>query len=502
MYEQHLTSGAGPRVLFLASEAYPLAKTGGLADVCGALPAALAGLGADIRVMIPGYPQALDSAIDKRVIRAADLPEGRLVAGRMPMSDLPVILFDCPALYDRQGGLYQDGDGRDWQDNDRRFAMFCRAAAAVALGRTALGWQPRIIHANDWHTGVLPALLRFSGKPHPKTVFTIHNLAFQGNFPLAVFPGLGLPPEALSPEGVEFYGRVSFLKAGIRYSDRLTTVSPNYAREILTEEHGCGFEGLLRSRAPDLVGILNGVDYAVWDPAHDAELPCRYSADALAGKAQCKAALRAEIGLPDDTDAPLMIYVNRLTEQKMADVVLKALPRLVANGAQVVVHGEGDRDLEQGFLDMAQLHPRHVAVRVGYGEPLAHRMTAGADLSLTPSRFEPCGLTTMYAMRYGALPVTRPVGGLADTVEDAGVEEGSGFVFGGTTVDGLADCVSRAVDWYGDHAAWRPLQRRAMRRDFGWERSARRYLELYAGLLRDDRAPQPVEETAREAMAG
>jgi starch synthase len=398
-----------------------------------------------------------------------------------------VLLYDCPALFTRGGGLYQDADGHDWPDNDRRFGMFCRAAVAVALGRTTLGWRPDLVHANDWHTGLVPALLSYSGEAAPKTVFTIHNLAFQGNFSLAAFTGLGLPPEALSAEGIEFYDRVSFMKAGLRFGDRLTTVSPTYAREILTAEHGCGFEGLLRTRARDLVGILNGIDHAVWDPAIDADLPVRYSAAAPGGKAACKNALRAEMGLMDG-EAPLMIYANRLTHQKMADVVLEAVPRLVANGAQVVIHGEGERELEQGFLELARAHPHNVAVRLGYTEPLAHRMHAGADLSLTPSRFEPCGLTTMYAMRYGALPVTRPVGGLRDTVDDVGAHgagggEGSGFVFGETTADGLTRCVRRATDWYRKRGAWDSLQRNAMLRDFGWERSAQRYIELYDELL-------------------
>ena len=254
------------RVLFVASEAYPLAKTGGLADVSGALPAMLARLGIDVRVMLPGYPQALDLALDKHIV-AFDLPEGRLIAASMPGTGIPVLLYDCPALFARGGGLYQDADGRDWPDNDRRFGMFCRAAVAVALGRTTLGWRPHLVHANDWHTGLVPALLSYSGEAAPKTVFTIHNLAFQGNFSLAAFTGLGLPPEALSAEGIEFYDRVSFMKAGLRYGDRLTTVSPTYAREILTVEHGCGFEGLLRTRARDLVGILNGIDESLWDLA-------------------------------------------------------------------------------------------------------------------------------------------------------------------------------------------------------------------------------------------
>jgi starch synthase len=498
-----------PRVLFVSSEAYPLAKSGGLADVCSALPATLAGLGVDIRIMIPGYPSALDSLRGKHIVETyRDTASGldcRLAAGLMPDSGLPVLLLDCPALFRRDGGLYQDGGGADWRDNHRRFAALCAAAARVALGRTGLAWRPDIVHGNDWHTGPLFALLRQSGAARPKTVLTIHNLAFQGIFPLDVFPDLGLAAESLSPDGMEFYGQLSFLKAGIRYSDRITTVSPNYAREILTAEQGCGLEGLLRSREADLVGILNGVDYGVWCPSTDTELPWRYTPDALQGKIACKEALQQEMGLPVAPDAPLMIYVNRLTHQKMADVLLQAIPAAVATGAQIIVHGAGDRAYEESFADLARRHPTQIQARIGYHESLAHRLHAGADIALTPSRFEPCGLTTMYAMRYGALPVTRRVGGLADTVRDAdaqaqgqdgapGAPDGTGFLFEAASANELAACMRRAVDWYGNDAIWQPLQRRAMRRDFGWERSAHRYLALYEALMAD--APAAASEQA------
>ncbi|TXL72745.1 glycogen synthase GlgA [Vineibacter terrae] len=488
MDDRHRIAGSAPRILFVSSEVFPLAKTGGLADVSSALPAALSCLGADVRVMLPGYSQALDLAGCLDVVSGCELPDGRLLMGRLPDSGVPIILFDAPALFAREGGIYQDSDRKDWPDNDHRFAAFCRAAAFVALGRTTLGWRPQIVHANDWHTGMISAFLHFSGQIRPKTVFTIHNLAFQGNFPLTAFSNLGLPSEALSPEGIEFYNQISFIKAAIRYSDRLTTVSPTYAREILTPEHGCGLDGLLRARAADLTGILNGVDYDVWDPANDTELPCPYSHDDLAGKDDCKASLRHEMGLSQAVGAPLIGYVNRLTHQKMADVVLDVVPRIVANGAQIVVHGKGDRAFEERFESVARAHPDNVAVRLGYTEALAHRIVGGCDLSLTPARFEPCGLTTMYAMRYGALPVTRAVGGLVDTVEDAGTvnaddDLGSGFAFARATVDDMEDSLIRASSWYHDSDAWKRLQRRAMLRDFGWKRSAQRYLELYAALL-------------------
>ncbi|MBV9522466.1 MAG: glycogen synthase GlgA, partial [Alphaproteobacteria bacterium] len=489
-----------------SAESFPLAKTGGLGDVCSALPAALAQLGADVRLMIPAYPQALDTILHKRVVaefsNLLGEPGCRLLAGYMPDSRLPVLLMDVPQLFRRAGGLYQDADGQDWRDNHRRFAVLCHAAAQVALGSVLPGWRPDIVHANDWHTGLLPALLRQGGPGAPKSVFTIHNLAFQGNFPTQVFPELGLAAETLSPEGLEFYGQVSFLKAGIRYSDRLTTVSPSYAREILTPEHGCGLEGLLRRRAADLVGILNGVNYDIWCPSRDAELPRQYTPDELSGKEACKAALQQEAGLPERPEAPLMIFVNRLTHQKMADIVLEGIPAAAAAGAQIIVHGEGDRAFEAGFIALARQFPEQVVTRIGYAEPLAHRMHAGADIALTPSRFEPCGLTTMYAMRYGAVPVTRSVGGLADTVRDAdcareGMAHGTGFVFDEPSVEELASCMRRAIQRFADGEAWRPLQRRAMKRDFGWERSARRYFAVYEGVLAS-KAPAPAAVASAE----
>jgi starch synthase len=488
MDEGRLCADLAPRVLFVSTEAFPLAKTGGLADVSGALPAALSRLGADIRIMLPGYSQALDLARGLKIVDACDFPDGRLLMGHMPDSGITVIFFDAPSLFRRAGGLYQDDGGQNWPDNDRRFAAFCRAAALVGLGRTALGWRPQIVHANDWHTALVPAYLWCGSETLPRTVFTIHNLAFQGNFPMAAFPSLGLPGEVLSSDGIEFHKQISFIKAGIRYSDRLTTVSPTYAREILRPEHGCGLDGLLRTRAADLVGILNGVDYGVWDPANDAALAHRYSADDLAGKDGCNAALRREMGFSHDGGAPLIAYVNRLTHQKMADVVLDALPRLVANGVQVVVHGEGDSSFEERFSNAARACPENIAVRTGYNESLAHRIMGGCDLALTPARFEPCGLTTMYAMRYATLPVTRAVGGLADTVEDAGVMKpepigGSGFTFDEATAGDLEQCLVRAASWYRDNSAWKRLQHNAMLRDFSWERSARRYLEVYGALI-------------------
>jgi starch synthase len=487
-------SSPAHRVLFVSSEVFPVAKTGGLADVASALPATLARLRTDVRLMLPGYSEALDRVLGKRVVATSmDVPgNGRLIAARMPDTGLPVYLYDAPALYRRGGSLYQDGSGQDWPDNHLRYAALSHAAAHVARDRLGLGWRPDIVHGNDWHTGLLPALLAASPEPRPATVFTIHNLAFQGNFNFGVLPDLSLPADIAHQDGIEFFGQISFLKAGIRYADRLTTVSPTYAREILTPENGCGLDGLLRARAHDLVGILNGVDYRIWDPARDDALACKYDANDVSGKQQCKADVQDELGL-ERSDRPLVIFVNRFTHQKMADVMLAALPALVESGAQIVLHGQGERRLEDGFrAAAANAGGAHLAVRVGYDETFARRLNAAADMSMTASRFEPCGLTTMYAMRYGALPVTRHVGGIADTVvdpdSDLATDTGaSGFVFKDDTPDQMVEGVRRASRWFRSHN-WRDIQQSAMRRDFGWERSARRYQELYGALAGDRRS--------------
>ncbi|HVB68873.1 MAG TPA: glycogen synthase GlgA [Acetobacteraceae bacterium] len=479
------------RVLFATGELFPLAKTGGLGDASAALPAALAGLGVDIRPILPGYVSALDATRAKRTL--GPLPAGgTLLLGRTPDTGLPVYLLDWPDLFRRPGGPYQDSDKRDWSDNLHRFAAFCAAAAHVALRGDGGSWRPDLVHANDWHTGLLPAFLALHAGPRPRSVFTIHNLAFQGNFPLDAARALGLPDALLSPEGAEFYGQLSCLKAGIRYADRLTTVSPTYAREILTPDYGCGMDGLLRARAGDLTGILNGIDKVLWNPAEDAALPAGYDADDLAGKRAVKVAVQQELGFDPAADVPLVVGVNRLTQQKMADVVLAALPALIDQGGldqgvQVALHGEGDPELEAALRAAAAGHAGRLAVRIGYREALAHRLLAAADIALTPSRFEPCGLTTMYAMRYGALPVTRPVGGLADTVTDIDTTQperatGTGFTFIDPTPEALTACMARAGALFRDRPAWRRCQRNAMLRDFGWGTSARRYLELYGAL--------------------
>lgn len=477
------------RVLFAAAEAFPLAKTGGLADVVGALPVALSKLGTDVRIMLPGYEHALDLARGLSVVAGGDLPDERLLSGWMPDTGLPVLLFDAPDFFKRGGHPYMDEQGHPWPDNDRRYAAFCRAAAQVALGRTGLGWRPEIVHAHDWQTGLLPAYMHFSAEAHPRTVFTIHNLAFQGNFPMSSFPALGLPAEAATQDGIEFHDQLSFLKAGILYSDRVTTVSPNYAREIMTPEFGCGLDGLLRARRADFSGILNGIDDRIWDPANDPHLAQRFSAGDPTGKRACKQALLRQMNLPPDMDVPVIASVNRLTHQKMADVLLDVLPHLVDHGAMfVVIHGQGDRSYETDFLTAARHHAGNVSVRIGYDEGLAHQVFAGADMFLSLARFEPCGLTAMYAMRYGAIPIASPVGGMVDSVEDAGELEtepgcGTGFLCDGNDVEALDRAVARAVSWYRAGDAWTRLRHRAMSKDLCWDGSAHSYSRLYGDLV-------------------
>jgi len=479
------------RVLFVSSEIYPLVKTGGLADVSAALPKVLTALGVEMQLLLPGYPKAIESAADKSVkVELADFMGAgpmRLISALTPDTALPLWLVDCPSLFWRSGGPYQDENEQDWPDNAQRFAVFNHVAARLSLGLLLPNWRADIVHANDWHAGLLPAIVAGTSGQRPATVFTMHNLAFQGLFPAGLYPQLGLPGDSLIPEGLEFYGKISFLKAGISYSDRLTTVSPTYAREILTAEYGCGLEGLLQRRAKDLVGILNGADYRIWDPATDAHLPANFNLQNIAGKRVCKTALQAELGLEVDAEAALVVLVSRITEQKMADVVAVALPRIIESGAQCALVGDGDCLLEERFELAARHHPGQIAVRIGYEEPLAHRVLAAGDILLHPARFEPCGLTQLYAMRYGTLPVVRNTGGLCDTIVDTAersVRQGTatGFAFESANSADMLLCIERALALYRQPLAWRKVQRQAMAQDFGWSESARRYLALYHDL--------------------
>jgi len=495
------------RVLFASAEAFPLVKTGGLGDVSGALPRALRELGIDVRLILPAYRQALSALADKSVVAQIPSRNGtiHLIGGRMPGRGLPVWLVDAPALYDRPGTPYRDEAGCEWPDNAQRFATFCHMAAHLARGELVSGWQADVVHANDWHAGLLPPLLAKQPGYRPATVFTIHNLAYQGLFPPSVLPSIGVSGDLFTPDGIEFHGKVSFLKAGIRFSDRITTVSPSYAREILTPDYGCGLDGLLRARANDLSGILNGVDYDVWNPSHDEYLAANFTADDLSGKRACKLALQRELGLTVDPDRPLIAWLSRITDQKMADVVYHALHMILERDVQLALLGEGDPVLEAKLQDSAQHYRGRLAVRIGYEEPLAHRLQAGADLLLHPSRFEPCGLTPLYAMRYGTLPIVRHVGGLSDTIVDATewtIRGGSatGFAFREPTTSAMLGCLDRAIAFHARPTRWHRMQRRAMSRHFDWSESARRYFAIYrkiapnAAVVHFERDPPPLAQ--------
>lgn len=469
-------------VLFVTSEAYPLAKSGGLADVSSALPEALRRQGIDVRLLLPGYPSALAMLKNPRVEGQLEpllgICDAALISGYLPNMQAPVWLVHAPSLYSRNGGLYQDEGGQDWTDNALRFAFLAHVAVRVARG--LVGWIPDIVHANDWHAGLLPLLLSREPRAKPATVFTIHNLAYQGNFPKEMLFTLGIPESSFNPDGLEFYGQISFLKAAIRYADRLTTVSPTYAKEVLTPEFGCGLDGVLRGRANDFSGILNGIDHEIWNPATDAYLPRPYSARDIAGKRLCKADLQRACGLEENANIPVIGFVSRLVHQKMADVLAEALPSISEARAQFILVGEGDPSFEAAFRQLGSQYPGNVAIRIGYEEGCAHRLQAGADILLAPARFEPCGLTQLYALRYGTVPVARRTGGLNDTVRDAGQgKQGNGFTFDEPTVAGLLGAIGRALAAYQEPLSWRRLQLEGMAEDFSWNASATRYISLY-----------------------
>lgn len=479
----------GPLVLSVASEVFPLAKTGGLADVAGALPPALALEGIAVRTLLPGYPGVLEALPDAQAVHAwPDLHGGpaRLLAARAQGLDL--LVLDAAHLYARPGSPYVDPDGKDWPDNAQRFAAL--GAAAAELGRGLLpAFRPDIVHAHDWQAGLAPAYLHYGGSPRPRTVMTVHNIAFQGRFPASLLDSLGLPPHAFSIEGVEYFGGIGYLKAGLALADRITTVSPRYAMEIRTPEFGMGLDGLLRRRAGVLTGILNGIDTQYWNPATDPHLASRFDARRIGERSANKAALQARLGLDPQPEAPLFGVVSRLTWQKGVDVLLGSTPDLVALGAQLALVGTGEAALEADAQAAARAYPGRVAVRVGFDESLAHLVQGGADALLVPSRFEPCGLTQLCALRYGALPVVARVGGLADTVIDANemtlvASAGNGLQFAPVTREALTLTLERAVGLWRDRPTWRRLQQHAMATDVGWRRPAKQYAALFRGLAR------------------
>jgi len=474
------------RVLFVASECAPFVKTGGLADVVGALPKSLASLGVEVRVMLPAYPALAKLTATGRVavdLGALNGGPARLIAAEAAGLDL--LILDAPHLFDRPGNPYLGADGADWPDNHLRFGALSLAAARFATIGDG-DWQPDLVHAHDWQAGLVPAYLRLGRKAGPATAITVHNVAFQGLFPPATIAALDLPPAGFTAEGYEFHDKVGFLKAGLVYADRITTVSPTYARELMTPEFGMGLQGVFAARRADVVGILNGIDLDAWDPESDPALATGYSARTFCRKATNKAALEARFGLAARPEAPLFCVISRLTRQKGIDLLIDALPRLVARGARLVVLGSGEADLERALVGVAGSQPQSVAVRIAYDEALSHLMQAGSDAILIPSRFEPCGLTQLYGLRYGTLPVVARTGGLADTVIDAnaaalGAGCATGFQFSPVTVAGLGDAIDRACDVYAEPKMWRAMATKAMKHPVGWERSA----EAYAGLYRE-----------------
>ncbi len=490
------------KILFATSEAYPLSKTGGLGDVCGSLPSALRALGDDVRVMLPAYQHALErvtGGLDE--VASVSLPGSddpvRILETRLPERDVPVYLVSAPALFDQRAGTpYHDPDGREWPDNALRFTVFSRAVEALALGRLGLDWVPDLVHGHDWTAGLVPALLSRSPK-RPATVFTVHNLAHQGLYPRETLDALGLPPEWWALDGLEFYGQMSFIKGGLVFADWLTTVSPTYAREICRPDMGCGLDGLLRHRRDRLVGILNGADYDVWDPRNDPLVARPYGPDSMGTKADNKRALQRLFGFAETPRTPLVAYISRLVAQKGTDLLVDAIPRLMQEQVQLVVLGRGEPRFAQALTDLAARYPRQLAAYVGYSEELAHRMTAGADVFLMPSRFEPCGLNQIYSLRYGTVPVVRRTGGLADTVVDASPETiasgaATGFAFEQATPHALLDAIRRALRTYGQQPeVWRQLVASGMKQDFSWERGARAYQGLYRQALRPPEAPAP-----------
>ena len=480
------------RVLQTAAEIFPLLKTGGLADVTAALPVALRETGCDVRLLLPGIPAIRDgvTGLQPLVSLGAGFGAGRLDVswGRMPGSGLLTYVLDAPWLFDRPGNPYLDSTGREWADNAFRFAAFGWVAAHLAYGDVDPAWRADILHAHDWHAALAPAYLRMHPAPRVRSVFTIHNLAYQGSFRLADHRELGIRSSMVGIDGLEFHGQGNFMKAGLVFSDSLTTVSPRYAREICTAEFGAGLDGVLLSRRAQLTGILNGIDTDVWNPATDPHLAARFDTRRLGGKSTCKKAIQAAMGLTPGVSRPLATMVSRLTDQKGCDLVLGALPALIDEGLQLTVLGTGDPAVEREFHELAARYPGQVAVRTFYDEALAHQLIAGADFILVPSRFEPCGLTQMYGHRYGTLPVAREVGGLADTVVDAtqaalAERQATGFLFREPSVAALRDALRRAVACWREAPVRDAMRRAGMAVDHGWLTPARQMREVYERAL-------------------
>jgi starch synthase len=476
------------RVLAVASEIYPIIKTGGLADIAGALPIALRAYGIETRTLVPGYPDVIKALPAAEVL--LDWPHFyggpiRLLGGSHQNLDLFVL--DAPHLFARPGNPYVTPDGLDWPDNGVRFAALSRMAAEIGQGAIP-SFVPDIVHAHDWQAGLAPAYLNYASGTRPATVMTVHNLAYQGKFPHEMLDTFGLPPQSFTIHGVEYYGTISFLKAGLQFADRITTVSPTYAIEIQGDEGGMGLGGLLRERSQILSGILNGIDTSVWNPETDPHIAARFSAKELESRVANKAALQRRLGLDPSPDALLLGVISRLSWQKGLDLLLENVPTILNEGMQLALLGNGDQDLQDRYQAVAKANMGQIAVVIGYDEALAHLIQAGADALVVPSRFEPCGLTQLCALRYGAVPIVSRVGGLADTVmdvEDADIAGGAttGFKFGPVTAENLTGALRRAGNSFLDKHAWRGLQHDGMSTDVSWRNRASQYATLYQEVV-------------------
>ena len=487
-------TNSNPGVLFITPEIYPLNKTGGLGDVSAALPPALRQLKIDVRLLIPGYPQVLSSLKNKQKIAEFTdqplFPPSTLLSAKLPLGPstfLPIFIIDCPVLYNREGGPYVDSAGRDWPDNALRFGLLSKIGAVLASDASPLVWRPRVVHCNDWQSGLVPAYLHFHRGKKASSLMAIHNLAFQGVFPPDTVAQLGLPVESFDMNGLEYYGDVSFLKAGLYYSDHIVTVSPTYAEEIQTAPLGFGMEGLLAARRSNISGIINGIS-SEWNPATDRHIARNYAITNLAAKAHNKTALQQLLGLAADPHIPLFGAVGRFTYQKGYDLLLQVAARLTEIPAQLVILGSGETALEQEFAKLAKSYPGKMAVRIGFDEKLAHLIEAGADSFLMPSRFEPCGLNQMYSQRYGTPPLVHSTGGLRDTVVDCtpaalADKSASGFLFDDMTVDGFLSAIRRVSIAYHDKSVWCCLKKNGMTKDFSWHSSAAAYRHIYLSLF-------------------
>ncbi len=472
------------KILFVSSEAHPLIKTGGLADVCGSLPKALAELSQDIQLVLPNYQQ-LNKHEDPRYLCTVrvDNRDVSLFETCLAHSQVKVLLVDYPPFFDFPGNPYSDVRGNAWPNNAERFSLFCRVVVEIAMNRANLNWQPDVVHCNDWQTGLVPALLSLENQ-RPATVFTIHNLAYQGLFSNSHYHALNLPSQLWHPDSLEFHGMLSLIKGGLVYADRITTVSPTYALEIQTPDFGCGLEGLLRHRQEVLSGIMNGIDTDLWNPQTDEAISQRYDFEHIGDKVANKIALQQRLSLPVNDKTPVFGLISRLVEQKGIDLILDCLPEMVAMPIQFVLLGSGNPNFEQRLQNFAHLYPHKLSVTLGYDENLAHLIEAGADIFLMPSRFEPCGLNQLYSQRYGTIPIVRQTGGLADSVEDAlpesiCIQTATGVAFHQPTSGALMEAIKRALVLFDHKDTWRHIQHNSMTKDFSWRKSAQQYLALY-----------------------